>query len=168
MHRSVRHLLGFAATAAVIAIGLPAAAASANAATLTTTAASSASSATTANDFDEYWGPYYSKWYNGSQAKARGHAYDDGDGNIHVTGKLYDKHSPKWLCAYIEVKFENSDGDDRYFHDYKCGDHGYKSFDYYWDDVDNASVRVSYYDYYHHQRKYAGKWYYVYESDNSI
>jgi hypothetical protein len=163
MRRSVRNLLGLAAASAVIAIGLPAAvASSANAATATKTASASSS-----YDYNEYWGPYYSKWYHDYRAKARGSAYEDGDGQIHVSGKLWDKGSPKWLCGYIEVKFENSDGDEKYFTDYKCGSNGYKGFDYYWDDVDTASVRVSYWDYYHHKRVYAGKWNYVYESDTS-
>ncbi|MET8142625.1 hypothetical protein ABZU32_20145 [Sphaerisporangium sp. NPDC005288] len=159
MHRSIRNVLGLAAASAVIAVGLPALATSASAATATKTASASS------YDFDDDWGYYYSKYFNGSRAKARGTVYEDEDGDFHVEGRLYDKSSPGWLCGYVQVKFENEDGDDSTYWAKKCGSSGSRYFHFSSDDVDNISVRVCYWDNHHAAKKYCGRWNYVYESD---
>ncbi|WP_405142969.1 hypothetical protein OG589_36655 [Sphaerisporangium sp. NBC_01403] len=159
MRRSIRNMLGLAAASAVLVVGIPAMASSASAAT--TTKAASASSL----DFDDFWGYDYSKYFHGSRAKAKGHVYEDNDGSFHVEGKLYDKNSPNWLCGYVQVKFENSDGDDSTYWAKKCGSSGYRYFHFYEDDVDNIQVRVCYYDNSHGTKKYCGRWDYIYEAD---
>ncbi|MEV6979795.1 hypothetical protein AB0M95_00775 [Sphaerisporangium sp. NPDC051017] len=158
MRRSIRTMLGLAAATTVLAVGVPALATSANAATTTKTVATL--------DFDDSWGYYYSKYYNGSRAKARGDVWEDDDARIHVSGKLYDKNSPNWLCGYVEVKFENTDGDDSTSWAKKCGSSGYRSFHFYADDVDTAQVRVCYFDNFHNKKVYCGRWDYVYEADD--
>ncbi|WP_248959863.1 hypothetical protein [Sphaerisporangium perillae] len=160
MRRSIRNILGLAAASAVIAVGVPAIASSASAATATKTASASS------YDYDDYWGYYYSKYYDGSRAKAKGHVWEDEDGRFHVEGKLYDKYSPGWLCGYVQVKFENEDGDDSTYWAKKCGSSGYRSFHFAEEDVDNIQVRVCYYDNHHGTKKYCGRWNYVYETDS--
>ncbi|GGL00900.1 hypothetical protein Sme01_40950 [Sphaerisporangium melleum] len=157
MRRSIRNILGLAAASAVIAVGVPALAGSASAATATTTSASA--------DYDDYWGYYYSKYYNGSRAKAKGHVYEDEDGDFHVEGRVYDKNSPGWLCGYVQVKFENEDGDDSTYWAKKCGSSGSRYFHFSEEDVDNIQVRVCYWDNYKHAKKYCGRWNYIYEAD---
>ncbi len=157
MNRTVRSLLGLAAATAVLAVGVPALTSSASAATATASSASSG--------YDDYWGPYYSKYYDDSRAKASGHAWSDGSGRIHVQGRLYDKYSPQWLCGYVQVKFENEDGDESYYWAKQCGSNGYRSFHFWEQDTDNVQVRVCYWDNSQAKRKYCGKWDYVYEAD---
>lgn len=165
MRRSIRNMLGLAAASAVIAVGVPAVATSASAATVTKTTSASAS-ATSSFDFEDYWGYDYSKWFNGSRAKAKGHVWEDDNSRFHVEGKVYDKGSPGWLCGYVQVKFENSDGDESTYWAKKCGSGGYRYFHFYEDDVDNIQVRVCYYDSNHGKKSYCGRWDYIYESDN--
>ncbi|MFC4588106.1 hypothetical protein [Sphaerisporangium corydalis] len=162
MHRTIRTTLGLAAATAVLAIGLPAAASSASAATVTKTATASSF------DFDDSWGYYYSKYWNGSRAKARGDVYEDEhhDGRFHVEGKLYDKNTPNWLCGYVQVKFEDEDGDDSTYWAKKCGSNGYRYFHFYENDVDSIQVRTCYYDNHHASKKSCGRWNYIYESDS--
>jgi hypothetical protein len=165
MHRSMRNLLGLAAAGAIATAGLTTLTTAANAATVQT-AATSASSAGYAHDFDDSWGRYYSRSYHGSRAMARGDVFDDEDGDLHVTGRLYDRGFSNRLCAYVEVRFEDSDGDERHFTAVKCGSHGYRSFHFRWHDVESARVRVSYWDRYDHHRVKTGQWHYVYESED--
>lgn len=158
MRRSIRNTLGLAAASAALVVGIPA---------LATSAGATAKTATTASydhDYDENFGWHYSKWYDGSRAKAKGHVYDDGD-YFHVEGKLYDKYSPSWLCGYVQVKFENADGDESNYWAKKCGSSGYKNFHFQEDDVDNIQLRVCYYDQHHSAKKYCGRWDYIYETD---
>ncbi|WP_326826527.1 hypothetical protein [Streptosporangium sp. NBC_01756] len=157
MRRTISTLLGLAAATAVIAAGAPVLATSASAATVT--------ASTTASDYDDYWGYDYSKYYDGSRAKAKGRVWSDGSDRIHVQGKLYDKYSPSRLCGYAQVKFENEDGDETYYWARKCGSSGYGSFHFANHDVDNVQVRVCYWDNHQDKRKYCGKWDYIYEAD---
>src|SRR4051812_31072315 len=124
MRRTIRNLLGLTAATAVIAVGAPALTSSASAATLTASAGASSAS----SDYDEYWGSYYSKYFDGSRARANGHVWSDDSDKVHVQGKLYDKYSPSWLCGYAQVKFENEDGDENTYWSKKCGASGYQSF----------------------------------------
>ncbi|MEV8638313.1 hypothetical protein AB0395_42340 [Streptosporangium sp. NPDC051023] len=156
MNRTIRSLLGLAAATAVLTVGVPALTSSASAATTTTTASS----------FDnDYWGPYYSRYFDDSRAKATGRVWDEDSGRVHVQGKLYDKNTPQWLCGYVQVKFENSDGDESYYWARQCGSNGYRSFHFAEDDVDNAQVRVCYWDNHQAKRISCGKWNYVFEAD---
>jgi hypothetical protein len=164
MRRTIRNLLGLAAATAVIAVGVPALTSSASAATLTASAGASSVSSTS-SDYDEYWGSYYSKYFDGSRAKAKGHVWSDDSDRIHVQGKLYDKYSPSWLCGYAQVKFENEDGDENTYWSRQCGGSGYQSFHFSAHDVDNVQVRVCYWDKHHASKKSCGKWYYIYEVD---
>ncbi|GII81452.1 hypothetical protein Sru01_64340 [Sphaerisporangium rufum] len=160
MRRSIRTALGLAAASTVIAVGAPAVAASAATAATTTTASATAAS------FDrDFWGPYYSKYFHGSRAKAKGSVYEDHHGNIHVEGKVYDKGSPWWLCGYVQVKFENEDGDESTYWAKKCGSSGYRYFHYYQDEVDSIQTRVCYWDNHQAKKKYCGRWNYIYEAD---
>ncbi|GAA3789313.1 hypothetical protein GCM10022226_05010 [Sphaerisporangium flaviroseum] len=160
MRRSIRTMLGIAAASAILAVGVPAVASSASAATTTKTATASS------YDYDEYWGYYYSKYYDGSRAKAKGHVYEDDHGRFHVEGKLYDKYSPGWLCGYVQVKFENEDGDDSTYWAKKCGSSGYRYFHFYENHVDNIQVRTCYWSKHHESKKYCGRWNYIYEADS--
>jgi hypothetical protein len=164
MRRSIRNALGLAAASAVLAVGVPAFASSASAATATTTTTKTAAHAST-DTFEDYWGYDYSKWHNGSRAKAKGHVYEDEDGDFHVEGKLYDKFSPGYLCGYVQVKFENSDGDESTYWARKCGSSGYRYFHFSSSDVDNIQVRVCYWNNHTHSKKYCGRWDYIYEAD---
>ncbi|GAA3081391.1 hypothetical protein [Streptosporangium carneum] len=158
MNRTFRSLLGLAAATAVLAVGVPGLTSSASAATAT------ASSVSSSADYDE-WSTHYSKYYDGSRAKARVHVWDDEPGEVHIQGKLYDKYSPKWLCGYVQIKFENENGDESY-KDYKqCGSNGYRAFHLQRYDIDNVQVRTCYWDAHHNARKYCGRWDYVYEVD---
>ncbi|MEU8266088.1 hypothetical protein AB0B89_02890 [Sphaerisporangium sp. NPDC049002] len=157
MRRSVRTLLGIAAASTVLAVGVPAFASSASASTQGT--------ARKVLLEDDFWGYNYSKYFHGSPAKAKGHVYEENDGSFHVEGKLYDKNSPNWLCGYVQVKFENEDGDESTYWAKKCGSSGYRYFHFYEDDVDNIQVRVCYYDNNHGTKKYCGRWDYIYEAD---
>ncbi|GHH65911.1 hypothetical protein GCM10017673_10770 [Streptosporangium violaceochromogenes] len=157
MNRTTRSLLGVAAATAVLAIGVPALTSSASATTATASAAAA---------FDESWGPYYSKYYNGSRAKARGEVSTDNSDRVHVEGRLYDKYSPPWLCGYAQVKFENEDGDEYYYSAKKCGSNGYRPFHFVRHDVDSVQVRVCYWDNGHGKRKLCGPWDYVYQADS--
>ncbi|MEV7010109.1 hypothetical protein [Streptosporangium sp. NPDC051022] len=159
MNRTIRSLMGLAAATAVIAVGVPALTSSASAATFT------AGKAASAYDVD-YWGPYYSRYFDGSRAKATGRVWDDNSDRVHVQGKLYDKNSPQWLCGYVQVKFENLDGDETYYWAKQCGSSGYRSFHFAEDDVDNVQVRVCYWDNSQAKRKYCGNWDYIYQSDD--
>ncbi|MGW4426449.1 hypothetical protein [Streptosporangium sp. NPDC004631] len=158
MNHTIRNLLGLAAATAVLTVGVPALVSPASAAA--TTGASSVT-----DDYDEYWGPNYSKYYDDSRAKAKGHVWSDNSDKVHVEGKLYDKYSPQWLCGYVQVKFENADGDESYYWAKKCGSSGYQSFHYSRYDVDNVQVRVCYWDNHQAKRKYCGKWDYIYEAE---
>ncbi|GAA1257381.1 hypothetical protein GCM10009677_04730 [Sphaerisporangium rubeum] len=158
MNRSIRNILGLAAASAIIAVGVPAVAASASAAT--------APASSTSFDFDDHWGSYYSKWWNhSSRAKAKGQVWEDHDGDIHVSGKLYDKSTPWWLCGYVQVKFENEDGDESTYWAKKCGSSGYRSFHFSESDVDSAQVRVCYWNEHQDKKQYCGRWNYVFEAD---
>lgn len=157
MNRSIRNILGLAAASAIIAVGVPAVAASASAAT--------APASSTSFDFDDDWGSYYSKWWNHSRAKAKGQVWEDHDGDIHVSGKLYDKNTPWWLCGYVQVKFENEDGDESNYWARKCGSSGYRSFHFSESDVDSAQVRVCYWNDHKDKKQYCGRWNYVFEAD---
>ncbi|MER5317915.1 hypothetical protein [Streptosporangium roseum] len=157
MRRTTRTLLGLAAATAVIAAGAPVLATSASAATVT-------ASTTAASDYD-YWGYDYSKYYDDSRAKAKGRTWVDRFDRVHIEGRLYDKYSPSWLCGYVQVKFENADGDETYYWAKKCGSSGYQPFHFRQDDVDNVQVRVCYWDNNQAKRKLCGKWDYVYEVD---
>ncbi|MDF5756059.1 hypothetical protein [Spongiactinospora sp. TRM90649] len=162
MRRTTRNLLGLAAvTATALAIALPATTSASAAVT-----AAPASATTATSSFDDFWGYYYSKRYDGdSRAKARGRVWTGGDDRVHVSGKLYDKGSPWWLCGYVQVKFENADGDEWIRWARKCGSSGYTSFHFAGEDVDNAAVRVCYWNTKQHAKKYCGRWDYVYEAD---
>ncbi|MDH2425483.1 hypothetical protein [Sphaerisporangium sp. TRM90804] len=162
MRRSLRTTLGLAAVTAVIAVGVPAAA-SASAVTTPATAP------TTASGFgwEDSWGSYYSKYYNGSRAKAKGHVWEDKKGRMHVDGKLYDKHSPWWLCGYTQVKFEDEDGEESTYFAKKCGSHGARYFHFYEHDVDSIQVRVCYYNDKFDKKKSCGRWNYIYETEES-
>ncbi|WP_214411476.1 hypothetical protein [Sphaerisporangium fuscum] len=156
MRRSVRTLLGIAAVTAAASTAL------------TVSAPAFASTAKTSHKVSlegDYWGYDYSKYYDGSRAKARGQVWEDGSGRIHVDGKLYDKYSPNWLCGYVQVKFENADGDESTYWAKKCGSSGYRYFHFSEDDVDNVQVRTCYWDNYHGVKKYCGRWDYIYEAD---
>ncbi|WP_433247878.1 hypothetical protein ACQPYK_47805 [Streptosporangium sp. CA-135522] len=157
MRRTTRTILGLAAATAVIAAGAPAFASSASAATTATAA--------TAADGHDYWGYDYSKYYDDSRAKAKGSVWVDGADRVHVQGRLYDKYSPVWLCGYVQVKFENADGDESISWAKKCGSSGYQPFHFWQDDVDNVQVRVCYWDNAHAKKTLCGKWDYVYEVD---
>ncbi|MFC6085194.1 hypothetical protein [Sphaerisporangium aureirubrum] len=158
MNRSIRNILGLAAASAVIAVGLPAFASSAGAAT--------APASSTSYDFEDDWGYYYSKYYDhDSRAKAKGQVWEDDHGKIHVSGKVYDKHSPWWLCGYVQVKFENEDGDESTYWARKCGSNGYRAFHFYEDEVDSVQVRVCYWNDHQDKKKYCGRWNYIYEAD---
>ncbi|MFF5205123.1 hypothetical protein [Streptosporangium sp. NPDC000396] len=157
MRHTIRNILGLAAATAVIAVGAPALTSSASAATLT--------ASSTASDYDDYWGSYYSKYYNDSRARAKGHVWSDDADRIHVDGRLYDKYSPYWLCGYVQVKFENADGDESTYWAKKCGSSGYKYFHFAQQDVDNVQVRVCYWDENQGKKKLCGKWNYIYEID---
>jgi hypothetical protein len=167
MRRTIRNLLGLTAATAVIAVGVPALTSSASATSFAsaTSAATLTAGSAASSDYDEYWGSYYSKYFNGSRAKARGHVWSDDSDRIHVQGKLYDKSSPSWLCGYAQVKFENEDGDENTRWARKCGSGGYQSFHFSAHDVDNVQVRVCYWDNHNAKKKSCGKWYYIYEVD---
>ncbi|MEO3814379.1 hypothetical protein ABGB17_35735 [Sphaerisporangium sp. B11E5] len=157
MNRSIRNILGLAAASAIIAVGVPAVASSASAATAPASAGSF--------EFEDDWGYYYSKWYDHSRAKAKGHVWEGHDGRIHVSGKVYDKFSPWWLCGYAQVKFENEDGDESTYWAKKCGSSGYRSFHFAEHDVDSVQVRVCYWNEHQDKKKYCGRWDYVFEAD---
>jgi hypothetical protein len=161
MNRSIRNILGLAAASAVIAVGVPAFASSAGAST------APASATASGYEYDEYWGSYYSKYYDDSRAKAKGHVWEDNHGRIHVSGKVYDKHTPWWLCGYVQVKFENEDGDESNYWAKKCGSNGYRSFHFYEKEVDSVQVRVCYWNEHQDKKKYCGRWNYVYEADEA-
>ena len=156
--RADSNILGLAAASAIIAVGVPAVAASASAAT--------APASSTSFDYDR-WGSYYSKWYKHSRAKAKGNVWEHHDGRIHVSGKLYDNNSPWWLCGYVQVKFENEDGDESTYWAKKCGSHGYRSFHFAEDEVDSVQVRVCYWNEHQDKKKYCGRWNYVYEAEEA-
>ncbi|MER7210813.1 hypothetical protein [Streptosporangium sp. NPDC000239] len=157
MNRTIRSLLGVAAATAVLAVGVPALTSSASAATTGTATAG-------ALDVD-FWGSYYSKYRNGSRAKANGQVWDDGS-EVHVQGRLYDKNSPWRLCGYVQVKFENADGDESYDWARQCVSSGYRSFHFSEEDVDNVQVRVCYWERPGAQRVSCGRWNYIYEADD--
>ncbi|MEV4094088.1 hypothetical protein [Streptosporangium saharense] len=158
MNRTIRSLLGVAAATAILAVGVPA---------LTTSASAATTGAATASASDvDFWGSYYSKYRNGSRAKASGRVWDDGDSEVHVQGRVYDSNSPSWLCGYVQVKFENTDGDESYEWARQCGSSGYRSFHYSEEDVDSVQVRVCYWDKHQAKRVYCGRWNYIYEADN--
>ncbi|PZG50380.1 hypothetical protein C1I98_10585 [Spongiactinospora gelatinilytica] len=161
MRRTTRNLLGLAAvTATALAIALPASAASAS--------ATAPAAATIAADFEDSWGYDYSKWYDGSRAKARGDVWADEDGRVRVSGRLYDKNSPWYLCGYAQVKFENEDGDEWTRSVKKCGSSGYRSFHYSGHEVDTVQVRVCYWHSEQEKKKYCGRWDYIFEADEDL
>ncbi|GAA5081834.1 hypothetical protein HNP84_000079 [Thermocatellispora tengchongensis] len=160
MRRTTRTLLGIAAVSATaFALALPATAANA-----ATPAAASATATASGYDYDEYWGPSYSKWAHDSRAKAHGRVWSHGD-KVHVEGKLYDKHSPWWLCGYVQIKFEDEHGDEKTYWAKKCGSNGYKYFHAWEHDVETVQARVCYWNEKFHAKKYCGKWEYIYEAD---
>ncbi|GII84853.1 hypothetical protein Ssi03_28430 [Sphaerisporangium siamense] len=158
MRRSIRTILGLAAATTVLAVGAPALATSASAAT-------TKAGASVLDDFEDSWGYDYSKYFHGSRAKARGDVWIDRADRLHVSGRLYDKDSPRWLCGYVQVKFENTDGDESVDSAIKCGSNGYRTFHFWERDVDNAQVRVCYWDDSRDKKVYCGRWDYVYEAD---
>lgn len=157
MRRSISTSLGLAAATAVLAIGLPALATPASAATLTT--------APSAGDYDEFWGSYYSKYYDDSRASAKGRIWTEDDDSVHVQGKVYDRYSPSRLCGYVQFKLENYDGDESYYWARKCGSQGYQSFHFFQEEIDNVQVRTCYWDKHHAKKTLCGKWRYIYEAD---
>ncbi|MFF0308801.1 hypothetical protein ACFYSC_15320 [Streptosporangium sp. NPDC004379] len=168
MRTTARTLLGLAAAAAVLA-ATPALASPASAATLASgTAAATTATAVTApgHDYDDRWGPYYSKYFGHSRAMAaRGGVWTDDSDRVHVEGRLYDRYSPSWLCGYVQVKFEDTDGDESTYWAKKCGSSGYRSFHFASEDVDSAQVRVCYWHQGEGRTKMCGRWNYVYEAD---
>ncbi|MGV9532376.1 hypothetical protein ACWDR9_01760 [Streptosporangium sandarakinum] len=167
MRTTARTLLGLATATALLAV-TPALASPASAATLAagTAAASTTATTTASHDYDDSWGPYYSKYFGHSRAMAaRGQVWTDHSDRVHVEGRLYDRYSPSWLCGYVQVKFENSDGDESAYWAKKCGSSGYRSFHFASDDVDSAQVRVCYWNQNEGRTKMCGRWNYVYEAD---
>ncbi|WP_433369745.1 hypothetical protein [Streptosporangium sp. CA-115845] len=158
MRRSISKLLGLAAATAVIAIGVPALASPASAAT--TTAGPAASS-----DYDEFWGSYYSKYYDDSRASAKGRVWTEDDDSVHVQGRVYDRYSPGWLCGYVQFKVEDHEGEESYYWARKCGSQGYTPFHFVREEVENLQVRVCYWDKHDAKRTLCGKWRYIYEVD---
>jgi hypothetical protein len=164
MSRIARTLLGIAAVGTTT-LALTLSGTVAHAAAPATPAAAPVAASAPADHYDEWYGPYYSKWFHESRAKAtKIHVWDDGD-KVHVKGKLYDKYSPWWLCGYVQVKFENEDGDDKTYWAKKCGTHGYKNFHFYEHDVDTVQVRACYWNDKLHKKVLCGKWDYIYEAD---
>lgn len=156
---------GFLAVAATgaLALSLPA----------TANASTSPSSTTSASgyDYDDYWGPYYSKY---GLAKAGGWIgvegdYEDGN-SVHVKGRLYDldnrKYSHGGKCAF--VKFEAADDEydwNQVYSRYYCGYPGYKSFQFHEEDVYALRVKVCQYDPYSHHVSKCGKWWDIYDAE---
>lgn len=156
-----RAIHGLVAVTTVVLASLPLASSAAGAtATVTTRAAAAAP-----QEFDEDWGPYYSLKKGSYRAKASGSASEDGD-SIHVTGRVYDKHSSANICGYLQTKFVNEDDETRYVRVYNCTYGTPLWFDHYWDDVSTASVRVCLWNQSEGQRLKCGQWYEVYSSDN--
>ncbi|MEZ0074604.1 hypothetical protein [Planotetraspora sp. GP83] len=144
MRRSVRTVIGLAATTAALAIGVPALSTAAN--------ASTASAASASSDYDGYWGPY---WSSNHLAKAKGYIdvnYDDDESNsVHITGKLWDldhrTEGEGGKCAYIKFRVQNWDDEEddwsSSFKSYKyCGAGGYKQFSFYRYDVAQVQAKV--------------------------
>ncbi|MCG5215742.1 hypothetical protein [Streptosporangium sp. KLBMP 9127] len=175
MRRTTRTLLGLAAVSATaLALALPASAASASTVSAggpSATIGTGGPSATTVGtgvraDFEDFWGSYYSKRYNDARARARGEVSTSGS-RVHVEGRVYDKNSPWWLCGYVQVKFEDEDGEEETRAAKKCGSDGYRSFRFSERHVENVQVRVCYWNERTDSKKYCGRWDYIYEADES-
>jgi hypothetical protein len=156
-----RTIHGLVAVTAVVLAGLPLSSSAASATATVTDRASAAAP----QEFDEDWGPYYSLKKGSYRAKASGSAYEDGD-SVHVKGRIYDKHSSVNICGYIQTKFVNEDDETRYYRLYNCVYGTPLPFDFSWDDVSTASVRVCLWNQSEGQRLKCGQWYEVYSSDN--
>ncbi|GAA3153100.1 hypothetical protein GCM10010466_50110 [Planomonospora alba] len=161
MHRSIRRLLGLTAACGALAAG--------GAAALTAAAEATAPAAAAAAGFradpPERWGPVYSRYHEGSRAYAVGrYLVDEEHGDRFVVdARLYDKGSPSWLCAHLEVKFEGDDLDRSYWAR-KCGSAGFARFSRAVTGfgVTHVSARVCYWDDETERKKYCGKWVYLY------
>lgn len=114
MHPTIRRLLGVAAAFAVtMAGGL--------------VAASPAGAAASA---DEDTFRLYSRYYKGARALAVGRWQADEEvERFVIQGRLYDKGSPRWLCARLYITYAWSEDEDTLVDD-KCGSSGFTRFRY--------------------------------------
>ncbi|TMR92133.1 hypothetical protein [Nonomuraea basaltis] len=147
MHRSVRLLLSLAAASAAVVAGI-----------------ASPVAASTADE--DSWGPVYSRSYDGARAMAVGHwKLDEEHGDeLTVKARLYDKKSPPWLCAYLQVNFAFYDGE-KIHSAMKCGPNGFTSFARVTSSPDipsSVSARVCYWDKKTASTKKCGTWTYLY------
>lgn len=157
-------MLAVAATTA-IAMSLPASA-----------SASTSSATSSSSGYEDWWGPYYSKY---GLAKARGYINVEWDeygetNSTYVKGRLYDLDDRTYheggKCALVKFQVAYlEDYNDGYDYDYEhvyqkkyCGYPGYKTFYFEDDDVASVRVKVCQTDKYGYQSKKCGKWNYLY------
>ncbi|MCC5576942.1 hypothetical protein IMZ11_15035 [Microtetraspora sp. AC03309] len=148
MRRSVRNILGLAAAAATIAVGIPAFSTAAGASTLGASTTASPHSF----DYDGYWGSY---WSSNRLARAKGYIdvnYTDDESNrVRITGKLWDldrrTYAQGGKCAYIRFRVQSWDDEENdwssTFKSYKyCGGGSYKQFSFWRYDVAQVQAQV--------------------------
>ncbi|WP_084958769.1 hypothetical protein [Thermoactinospora rubra] len=155
-----------------IAVGLVAAAAASTLAASLPAAASAATAASPTYDYQDWWGPYFSKYH---LAKAEGkikvnwHEYGE-ENSVHVYGKLWDLDKRTYgeggKCAYVKFQVTYL-GEDEYDWDQvyakkHCNYGTYKKFHFEEDDVAKVRVKVCQFDPYKHYVTKCGKWDYLY------
>jgi hypothetical protein len=154
MRGTVRNLLGLAAATAVIAVAVPATASPAGASAAAKPLASSV----------DYWGPYYSSYYNDSRVKVKGAVYLDEYDRVNVSGKLYDKGTPSYMCGYLQVKFGLLHGGGHVYTVKHCGT-GYTPFRYWEYEAETVQVRACYWNEGQETKTLCGRWNQAYPAD---